>query len=207
MLQRCEPALLPLSESVKGSYIAARGQKFSSSCSHCRLFHRRSWLHSSVAVISREAQSAGSWSVGTWFHGTSGIRVWMFATRFATKVGHSNGCCLSHARTTIESVHACVEHSVNFIVSCTNAISFANNVATHSSNLGTLTVLIGATLDFAISKFTWTLLSASSTRRYRTAAYARMGAFANPWICHLVEVELGWIQRESNNARNSGRLR
>ena len=124
------------------------GQKISGSFNHDGPVHQSWWLARISAEIPREAQSAGLSAVGTKFHLSASIMLWIFATRFATKVFHFRGISFNHAIVTWESVQAKISgfgKRLSLMAARVASKSWAPSNAAHSSRRGTQSDLIGAT--------------------------------------------------------------
>lgn len=112
------------------------------------------------------------------------------ATRFATKVLNRFGEALIQLNAMVESVQKKRLTIFKFgMETRTFLANWDNNCAPHNSRRGSVSFLRGATLDFAISRWTEILFIESTAFRYIQAPYARSLASEKP--CRSIEIQFG----------------
>jgi len=109
-----------------------------------------------MAVVPRDAQSAGFSELGTCRQTADGNRDWISDTRLATNVFQRFGTDCSQASTTAESVQQWIVIPLILIDFFTNSSARTSKTAPQSSNWGTLRTLSGATLVLEYMRDIWT---------------------------------------------------
>ena len=117
--------------------------------------HQRLWLTSSEGNNPRDAQSAGLSPPSMWLHRSGGIWSRIWETQFPTKVLNLFGLPFNQLTTIVLSDQAYVSHIGMWNTSFTWDSKSANRYAPHSSNLGIVSRLRGATFVFEVIRNIW----------------------------------------------------
>ncbi|CAL1678852.1 unnamed protein product [Lasius platythorax] len=116
-------------------------------------FHQRSSSGSFSGQSPRNKTSAGLCFDETWRQVASLANPCISATLFATKVCNWFGGVLIQHSVMVELLHRCLLSTGVLRAHVTTEMTFDNNKAAQSSNLGNVKVLRGATLDFEHRRF------------------------------------------------------
>lgn len=116
------------------------------------------------AVAPLDTRSAGLFDDGTWAHVLFAVFCCIFVTRLATKTFHLEGSPFIHASVILLSDQQKTFLGSTLYMAVIATASSDAIIATHSSSVGKLTVLVGTTLDLAHSRddvvFWWSAVTA-----------------------------------------------
>ncbi|KRZ02715.1 hypothetical protein T11_9401 [Trichinella zimbabwensis] len=145
--------------------------------SHGGPCHQRAEFVSESSEQPRLGMSAGFSLVGQYLQHWGDTDSYISCTRFATKGFQRADAPLIHARATLLSL----QQVISWIGSVNIFFNLANSNAVISSSRGRMIHFIGATRDFAITKFTAIWWFIDSTRIYAQASYAACDASPKMW--------------------------